>query len=714
MKKICLAMTPLFFFLLTTTGLADDEKPKITLGQEVNLAIRKGVEFIKSKQKPEGCFSNPEDQYADGEAALCMLAMLKSGVHHTDPAIQNILKLLKYRSFTKTYSSAVRIMACEALGDRDQIPSMHAAAQWLLDHFREEDGAWAYPESGSDLSNTQYAVLGLWSAERKGFEIPKNIWPALSRGVMEHQSDNGGFGYHPRGQSTGSMTTAGLFVLTICKDRIEKDRELKSQVEETLKRGWAYMERRFSPRGNPKGNIIFSRDRFFYYLYGLERSCALDNRKTLNGVDWYKESAKELVNCQKDDGSWAGIRETCFALLFLRKSTFTSMNKTHESNLDEVRKRRGNEKFKPTPSVSYLRNWLVLGPFENKGEAAFNSDLIEETRITPKSGKATKKIKWVSHRSMGKYVRLDEVCSKGRFIAYAFTYLNVREETDAMIWFGSDDGAKIFLDGKEIFNNPFQCGEGTDAHFLPIRLSEGKHTILVKVMQIDGNWRFAMRICDREGNPIPGLISQTDPNKASPQEIFDSLSAALSPYELFQLIPLDRKPSLLFQSKDNMERFFVEGNDHDKPMEHYTLIKRKKKRSGKISSALTFRVKDQQNPVLFVRRIKVPSKRFSAVARLAVLPHNKKNDHDTDFFVSLGVFDPEEGPEGEIHWLEKKLATSQSAEFPDSWQEFRANLTSYSGQEVLIFLECSAGGSFKNDWWRERGCLDEFSVVPGR
>jgi len=709
MKRIGISIICLLF--LVGDPVHGDDGP-ISLGEQVNLAIKAGVDYLKNEQKEDGCFSDPKDQYADGKAALCMLALLKSRVYHKDPAIEKVLHFLQYRPHTKTYSTGVRIMALETLGDKDRIPAILAAADWLAEQFRENEGLWAYPEHASDLSNTQYAVLGLWTAERLGFKTPGRIWPPLTKSVLRHQAESGGFGYHPGSTATGSMTTAGLFVLAVCRDKLKKDPELKSEVDGALKRGWDYMDRRFSAKGNPLGRNLFSRDHFFYYLYGLERSCALDNRKELNGTDWYKEGARELVNCQKDDGSWeGGVAQTSFALLFLRKSTFTSMKKAHQSDLDEKRKSQKNEIARPGGKVPFLRHWLLLGPFENEHEAAFDLDLIKEAEVAPREGKTTNRIKWRPHRSMGRSILLHDVYSKDPGLAYGFTRLRVKEDVDATIWFGSHDGAKIFLDGEEIFNYPFKCADGADRHAIPVTLTRGAHTLLVKAMQLGWSWKFALRVCDRAGKPIPGLIAHLDTAEITPMEIFDGTSTTLSPHDLFGLIPLDRKNRLDFRGKGDLDRLFIEGNDHENPLVHLGAKEKGRKRSKRSPAALTFKVKDTSNPLRFIRRVKVPSKRYGLMARLAILPPDGKAS--TDFFAQFGVFDPGGGPGGGIRWFEKELIACDTARFPDIWMEIGASLADYANREVLVFLKCSAGGTAVNDWYRENGCLDEFSVVAG-
>ena len=72
-----------------------------------------------------------------------------------------------------------------------------------------------------------------------------------------------------------------------------------------------------------------------YYLYGLERVGSLTGFDHVGKHDWYREGATFLLGAQGADGHWEGQKgtmnltdehesplvQTCFALLFLRRST---------------------------------------------------------------------------------------------------------------------------------------------------------------------------------------------------------------------------------------------------------------------------------------------------------------------------------------------------------------------------------------------------------
>jgi hypothetical protein len=131
-----------------------------------------------------------------------------------------------------------------------------------------------------------------------------------------------GFGYR-RGQSpTGSMTTAGVSILQICKIGLGTSLGAqRKKVDRAIDSGVNWLGHHFAVDKNPGKT-----DWAYYYLYGLERVGSLTRVEQMGGHWWYVEGARRLLKEQANDGSWPGggqLREvrTSFALLFLRRAT---------------------------------------------------------------------------------------------------------------------------------------------------------------------------------------------------------------------------------------------------------------------------------------------------------------------------------------------------------------------------------------------------------
>src|SRR4029450_10455324 len=92
-----------------------------------------------------------------------------------------------------------------------------------------------------DLSNTQYAVLGLRAADHAGVEVPAEAWSralaatlALQESAVEieiprrdgrtgtEEGETAGFRYRGDREITASMTSAGCAIVSVCRTALGK------------------------------------------------------------------------------------------------------------------------------------------------------------------------------------------------------------------------------------------------------------------------------------------------------------------------------------------------------------------------------------------------------------------------------------------------------------------------------------------------------------
>ena len=216
-----------------------------------------------------------------------------------------------------------------------------------------------------DTSLQQYGLLGLWSAHTCGLELPRGAFAAAARHLLDVQAENGarlrlartrhaalrevvgtdatpraaegaatarGFAYQERDEPPfGSMTSAGVSGLLLARAGMtatgEVDRALARRIDDAIDDAFAWLAAEFSVRCNP-GYAERGDHHWYYWLYGLERSCELDGIAWLQGRDWYYEGALQLLSQQQANGSFRAehastllLDATCFAVLFLAKAT---------------------------------------------------------------------------------------------------------------------------------------------------------------------------------------------------------------------------------------------------------------------------------------------------------------------------------------------------------------------------------------------------------
>ncbi|TWT90964.1 Prenyltransferase and squalene oxidase repeat protein [Pseudobythopirellula maris] len=306
----------------------------------VLLAIDRGVEYIRREQTPRGSW--PElTGYPGGVTSLCTLALLSAGVEPTDPSIRRALDYLRSIETSKTYTVAMQTMALAAAEPKRDLVTIQRNVRWLevaqVKDDAERAGSWTYDQSkiGPDNSNTQFAMLALYEAQRAGARVQPETWRRSLAYWRRTQKPNGSWGYKPGEKSTGSMTCAGIGAVTIAMLAVE---DLDARVrggrvecclphddDATIDRAANWLSRNFSVRRNP-GETVGEMWQF-YYLYGLERAGRLTNQRFFGEHDWYREGTAYLVNAQDSLAhSWTGslieansVVASSFALLFLSK-----------------------------------------------------------------------------------------------------------------------------------------------------------------------------------------------------------------------------------------------------------------------------------------------------------------------------------------------------------------------------------------------------------
>ncbi|OHB72146.1 MAG: hypothetical protein A2W23_05415 [Planctomycetes bacterium RBG_16_43_13] len=274
-------------------------------------------------------------------------------------------------------ATSAEVSAKMAKEDKEWLKRLH---KWLVDHRYEYEGkpivveekdkstaegqekvkniAWGYPgdnylkpdDKWWDNSNTQFAVLALEACSRVGIATPEEVWIGIMNHFLSRQEKEGkkvkrialdkerattgetdvedearGWCYNPgkyQGKSTASMTCVGIASLTICRAELQKSKTYKkysTTVEKSIRDGLGWLTNNFTIK---KGWDLGSN----YILYGLERVGVLAKTENIGKMLWYKEGATYLLTNQGEDGSWKGewgiMPETCFALLFLSRSTF--------------------------------------------------------------------------------------------------------------------------------------------------------------------------------------------------------------------------------------------------------------------------------------------------------------------------------------------------------------------------------------------------------
>jgi hypothetical protein len=189
------------------------------------------------------------------------------------------------------------------------------------------------PHDNSDNSNTQFAILGVWTARRHGVPAERSL-AMIAQRFRQSQNGDGSWGYSMGGsERPDSMTCAGLLGLAV--SRASDESREAADKDPAIAKGLQFLGQKVGePRGKPPRNpqpgaplVGANSLGDLYWMWSLERVGVIYSLPTLGGKDWYAWGAQLLLAHQADDGSWfaaggLGIQphvDTCFALLFLKR-----------------------------------------------------------------------------------------------------------------------------------------------------------------------------------------------------------------------------------------------------------------------------------------------------------------------------------------------------------------------------------------------------------
>ena len=158
--------------------------------------------------------------------------------------------------------------------------------------------------------------------------------------------------------------------------------------------------------------------------------------------------------------------------------------------------------------------WSVIGPFDNTNGAGYDKAFIPEAATqldtTLLYDGHNGQIGWTQQtdKTFDGYVDFETIFGGDLnwVAAYAWTTLTVPDERIAHIYFGSDDQAKIWLNGESVFTDSTAHSVAIDHATIPVTLKPGKNTLLVKVCDEEIFWGFYLRITDTDGKPFDDLI----------------------------------------------------------------------------------------------------------------------------------------------------------------------------------------------------------------
>jgi hypothetical protein len=184
---------------------------------------------------------------------------------------------------------------------------------------------------------------------------------------------------------------------------------------------------------------------------------------------------------------------------------------------------RARNVFRGPRAEGFLRDWLLLlplplAPGESGSMAVDREQLRGEAGLRPRPGdRATvggKELAWREYHSPEAVLDLNAVLRQAteRSVAYAVCYIESdRDRNGLWLQVGSDDEAKAYLNGQEVYRSRVPRSlEALDTAG-PVALVQGTNVLVLKVVNEGWSWEVCARLVDEEWRPAEGLLVKLTP-----------------------------------------------------------------------------------------------------------------------------------------------------------------------------------------------------------
>ena len=185
----------------------------------------------------------------------------------------------------------------------------------------------------------------------------------------------------------------------------------------------------------------------------------------------------------------------------------------------------GHQETFPIRDNGTIPVWLVAGPFPNgdtsihgRGCAGYYKDYLTsvggEEKASPAEGdmvvldkNSTRNWKAVFSTSEGllDFIQILGVDRETPGVVYAFSILNSPEKQSAILNIRSNDGVKVWLNGKLVHDHHVGRTIDSAEDHVPVTLNKGNNTLLAKVDQGGGGWGLLVSVASPTGQPLKNL-----------------------------------------------------------------------------------------------------------------------------------------------------------------------------------------------------------------
>ncbi len=165
--------------------------------------------------------------------------------------------------------------------------------------------------------------------------------------------------------------------------------------------------------------------------------------------------------------------------------------------------------------LGYVRDWMVVGPFDNDQNAGFDKAFPPEEGFSSYDltyrGKLHD-VRWrrVEHFAPDGRVSLRALLDPSRWAtSYLVTWIRSPTDQSVALRLAAFRGVKVWLNDRLLLSDDEAHVAALDQYAAGGKLETGWNKLLLKVCQRDGPWQVGLRLTDLAGNPLAGLKFDT-------------------------------------------------------------------------------------------------------------------------------------------------------------------------------------------------------------
>ncbi|MCI0639311.1 MAG: hypothetical protein L0Y72_03715 [Gemmataceae bacterium] len=165
----------------------------------------------------------------------------------------------------------------------------------------------------------------------------------------------------------------------------------------------------------------------------------------------------------------------------------------------------------------FITTWLLLAPIpmaenETGADALAKEQIKGEAKLQPKEGDkikaGDKELVWKAYRAKEHYFDFNDYLGAQTedCVGYAVCYIVAdADHKNVKLKTGSDDQAKVYLNGKMVLNQDTARALDKDQDTTDVSLVKGVNVLVFKVINEKIDWSGCARFTDNDGNVVKGL-----------------------------------------------------------------------------------------------------------------------------------------------------------------------------------------------------------------